>query len=91
MLTYAVFSGDKAALEPVLKDAAKKAELKKLIIAIEEKDEPIPEKYKLNKDADVTVVLYVNRIVQANHAFAKGKLTDKDIEAVVRDVSKIVK
>jgi len=91
MLTYAVFTGDKAAIEPTLKDVAKKAELKKLIIAIEEKDEPIPEKYKLNKDADVTVILYVNRLVQANHAFAKGKITDKDIEAVVKDVAKIVK
>lgn len=91
LLTYAVFSGDKAALEPVLKDAARKAELKKLVVAIEEKDEPIPAKYKISPDADVTVILYVDRIVKANHAFAKGKLTDAAIDAVVKDVAKIVK
>ena len=91
MYSFAVFSGDKAKLEPQLKDAAKKAELKKLVLAIEDAEDPIPERYKLSKDADVTVILYVDRVVKANHTFAKGKLTDKDIEAVVKDVQKIVK
>jgi hypothetical protein len=91
MFTFAVFSGDKAKLEPQLKDAAKKADLKKIVLAIEDKDEPIPAKYNLNAAADVTVILYVDHIVKANHTFAKGKLTDKDIDAIVADVSKIVK
>lgn len=90
MFSFAVFQGDKAKLEPQLKDAAKKAELKTTVLAIEDKEDPIPEKYALNKDADVTVVLYVNRVVKANYSFAKGKLTDKDIEAVVKDVAKII-
>ena len=92
MLSFAVFcGGSKAKLEPKLKEAARKAELKSLVLAIEEQDDPIPEKYALNKDADVTVILYVDRIVKANYSFAKGKLTDKDIDAVVKDVAKIVK
>ncbi|MBN9119878.1 MAG: hypothetical protein J0I06_12075 [Planctomycetes bacterium] len=90
MYSFAVFSGDKGKLEPQLKDAAKKAELKKLVLAIEDNEDPIPAKYNLNKDADVTVVLYVDRVVKANYSFAKGKLTDKDIETVVKDVKKIV-
>ena len=90
MYSFAVFQGDKTKLEPQLKDAAKKAELKKLVLAIEDKEDPIPEKYSLNKDADVTVILYVDRVVKANYSFAKGKLTDKDIETVVKSVSKIV-
>jgi len=36
------------------------------------------------------VVLYVDRTVKANYAFEKGKMTDKDIDAIVADVSKIV-
>ena len=90
MYSFAVFQGDKAKLEPQLKDAAKKAELKKLVLAIEDNEDPIPAKYNLNKDADVTVVLYVDRVVKANYSFAKGKITDKDIEAVIKDVAKIV-
>jgi hypothetical protein len=90
MFSFAVFQGDKAKLEPQLKDAAKKAELKKLVLAIEDKEDPIPEKYSLNKDADVTVILYVDRVVKANYSFGKGKLTDKDIETIVKGVSKIV-
>jgi hypothetical protein len=91
MFSFAVFSGNKTTLEPQLKDAAKKTELKTLVLAIDDPEDPIPAKYNLNKDADVTVILYVDRIVKANYSFAKGKMTDKDIEAVVKDVSKIVK
>ncbi|MBY0457489.1 MAG: hypothetical protein K2V38_09150 [Gemmataceae bacterium] len=90
MYSFGIFQGDKATLEPQLKEAAKKAALKSLVLAIEDKEDPIPEKYNLSKDADVTVILYVDRVVKANYSFAKGKLTDKDIEAVVKDVSKIV-
>ena len=35
-----------------------------------------PPKYKLNKDADVTVVLYTQHMVKANHAFGKGELKE---------------
>ncbi len=90
MYSFAVFQGDKAKLEPQLKDAAKKAELKKLVLAIEDTEDPIPAKYNLNKDADVTVILYVDRVVKANFSFEKGKLTDKDIDTIVKSVSKIV-
>jgi len=91
MFSFAVFSGDKAKLEPQLKDAAKKSELKTIVLAIEDSEDPIPAKYNLNKDADVTVILYVDRVVKANYSFAPGKLTDKDIDAIVKDVTKIVK
>jgi len=90
MHSFAVFSGNQAKLEPALKDAAKQADLKKLVLAIETTDDPIPAKYNLNKDADVTVILYVDRVVKVNYTFEKGKLTDKDIDAIVKDVGKIL-
>jgi hypothetical protein len=37
------------------------------------------------------VVLYKERVVKANRAFAKGKLTDKDIDTVSADLAKLVK
>lgn len=90
MYTFGIFQGDKTKLEPQLKDAAKKADLKAVTLAIEDKEDPIPAKYSLSPEADVTVVLYVDRVVKANYSFAKGKLGDKDIETVLKDVSKIV-
>jgi hypothetical protein len=45
--------------------------------------------YKLSPAADVTVVLYRQSRVVANHAFKKGELNEKAIEAVLRDVPRI--
>ncbi|MDP7020104.1 MAG: hypothetical protein QGG36_30180 [Pirellulaceae bacterium] len=51
-----------------------------------------PEKYKIAKNAEVTVHLWVGaKEVKANHAFSKGKLDKKGIVAVVTDTSKILK
>ena len=40
--------------------------------------------------ADVTVVLYTGMVVKANHAYAKGELSDKDVDGIVGEVSKIL-
>ena len=49
-----------------------------------------PGKYKIAKDAAVTVLYWNKSRVQANHAFAAGKLTSDDVKAVVADTSKIL-
>jgi hypothetical protein len=49
-----------------------------------------PPDYKIAKDADVTVLLWKKQTVEANHAFAKGGLDKKGIEAVIADTSKIL-
>ncbi len=88
MGSFVVFLSDKEGLDKELKDMANQAGLKKIVLAI---DNPAgPEKYKVAKDADVTVVLYNERVVKANYAFRKGQLRQKDIERIVADVSKIV-
>ena len=89
MGSFVVFCSSEEGLEGKLKTMAKDADLKKVVLAI---DNPAgPDKYKVAKDADVTVVLYVNRTAKANYAFEKGKLTEKDIETIIDDTSKIVK
>ena len=50
-----------------------------------------PEKYNINRDAEVTVILYKERVVKANHCFAKGKLSEKDVEMVSAEIGKLVK
>jgi len=49
-----------------------------------------PEGYNVARDADVTVVLYRERTVKANHAIKKGELKDTGIKAVVADLPKIL-
>ena len=49
-----------------------------------------PKGYKIAKAADVTVILYARYRVTGNHAFKKGELTAKAIDAIVADVSKIL-
>ncbi|HMC88780.1 MAG TPA: hypothetical protein VKI17_04495 [Gemmataceae bacterium] len=68
-------------LENIAKD------LKKVILCVG--DDKGPEKYNINKDADVTVVLYNKHQVVANFAFAKEKLTDKDVNEIVAAIEKM--
>jgi hypothetical protein len=87
--SFVVFCSNNDKLEGELKGFAEKANLKNVVLAIEEPAGP--EKYNINRDAEVTVILYKERVVQANHSFAKGKLTEKDIETVSAEIGKLVK
>jgi hypothetical protein len=88
MGSFVVFCSDEDGLEAKLKDLAKKQGLKKVVLTI---DNPSgPSGYNIAKGADVTVVLYNRRTVKANHSFKKGELKDKNIDAIVADVAKIV-
>jgi hypothetical protein len=49
-----------------------------------------PPGYDIAKDAAVTVVLYVKHKVTANHAFAKGKLTEQAVAQVLKSVDAVV-
>jgi hypothetical protein len=89
MGSYAVFCSDKDGLDKQLEKLADTQKLQKLVLSL---DNPAgPTDYKIAKDAEVTVLLYVKHEVKANHAFAKGKLDDAAITKVVADVAKIVK
>ena len=48
-----------------------------------------PPSYKLHKDADVTVMLFVNQKVVANFAFRADELDGTAIDAVLKDVAKL--
>lgn len=88
MGSYVVFLSDKEGLESQLKSMADKEGLKKIVLSI---DNPAgPQKYKIAKDAGVTVLLYTDHTVKSNFAFKKGELKDKDITAIVADVKKIL-
>jgi hypothetical protein len=88
MGSFAVFMTDSEAAADQLKNVVEKEKLQKLILSI---DNPSgPKAYSISRDADVTVLLYNEFTVRANHAFKKGELNDGAIQKVVSDVSKIV-
>lgn len=87
--SFAVFLSEAENLPERLKGAAEKHALKQVVLAI---DQPAgPDGFKVAQDADVTVVLYREYGVKANHAFRKGELTDQAIEKIVADLPKILK
>jgi hypothetical protein len=49
-----------------------------------------PDKYNINKEVDVTVLLYNKHKVAGCFAFAKEKLTEKDVTAIMAAVKKMV-
>ena len=66
----------------------KKENIKSLVLAID--NVAGPQAYNIAKDAEVTVVLYNKRTVKANYAFRKGELNEKAVEAIVKDIPKIL-
>jgi hypothetical protein len=88
MGSFAVFCSDMNGLESQLKTLAEQQKLKDLVLSI---DNPAgPKGYNIAKEAEVTVLLYNDFTVRANHSFKKGELNAKAVERVVADVSKIV-
>ncbi len=89
MGSFVVFLTDDKDMETKLKDVADKNGLKKCVLSI---DNPAgPKGYNVAETAEVTVVLYKDRKVEANHSFGKGELNGKSIANVIDDVKKITK
>ena len=86
--SFVVFCSDDEKMETKLKKEVKDSKLDKVVLAID--DKAGPEGYDVNKDADVTVVLYVERKVKSNFAFKKGEMKDKNIEAIEKAIPKIL-
>ena len=50
-----------------------------------------PRNYKIAKDAEVTVNLWVGHKTKANHAYAKGEFNEERVGQVIADTAKILK
>ena len=88
MASFIVFLSDEEDLEKKLKDLAEKEKIEHTVLTI---DNPSgPGNYRVAREADVTVVLYNRQTVKVNRAYKKGELKEKDIEEIVKDISKIL-
>jgi hypothetical protein len=83
-----VLTGKGGATRKELEGLAKDAGIKHVPLTMVQ-DTAGPPDYEIAKDADYTVLMWHRHKVKANHAF-KGDLADKDIEAVVGDIPKIL-
>ena len=73
------------------KELAEKNKVENVAIVVPEDHKNGPEEYKINPEAEITVLIYREGKVAANHAVAAGKLDKKEIESIVADTSKILK
>jgi len=88
MGSFVVFLNDDEGLNARLKKLATDNDLKRVVLSI---DNPAgPKEYKVARDADVTVVLYTDRNVKANHSFKRGELTPARVAPVIADLKKTV-
>ena len=76
--------GTRGELETLAKDAG----IKHVPLTMVQ-DSAGPPDYEIAKGADYTVLMWHRTNVKVNHAY-KGELADKDIEAIVGDISKIL-
>lgn len=82
-----VLTDDPDAVEPKLVELAKKHEIKVPLTVF---DGPAgPPSYKIQKEADTTVLMWNKSRVKSNDGFAKGKLDEKAITAVVKKADEL--
>ena len=91
MRSFAVFLTDDAdAMEKKLKDLAEKQKISENVPLAIVEDIAGPPAFKIDKDADVTVLLYTKGKVVSNFAFKAGELKEKDVKAIVAQLPKIL-
>jgi hypothetical protein len=71
------------------KDEKVKDSLEKLAKDSSIKNVPLTIDYEISQEGDVTVLMWKDGKVRVNHAY-KGELTDKDVDAVVADIPKVL-
>lgn len=87
MGSFVVIMTDDDKAEDALKKMAEKEKIKNVVLCV---DSPKgPEKWKLSKDANVTVLLYVKNTVKENFAFAKD-VDEKEADKIVEKLSAIL-
>ena len=94
MAAYVVLLSDSPdADEKKLKELAKKEKISKNVPLTVFEGVSGPESYKVAKDAEVTVMMWVGRQrnVKVNHAFRAGELKKASINKIVADTAKILK
>jgi hypothetical protein len=78
-----MIGADAESLKKATEEFAAKHGITRIAFVVPEDAKDGPADFNIAPDADVTVVCYKEGKVKANHAFAKGGLSDDKIDAVV--------
>lgn len=88
MGSFVVLLNDEADQPEKLRELSRQHKLKHIILSVD--DPQGPEGFGVTREADVTVMLYRDFEVRANHAFGMGELSPAGVKAVVADLPKIL-
>jgi hypothetical protein len=83
-------SDDADALKAAAKAFGDRQKPEHIAIVVPSDTQNGPRNFGISPEADVTVILYRDGKVAANHAFAPGKLTAEGISGVIEDTTKIL-
>jgi hypothetical protein len=83
-----ILTDDASKTSDQLKSLAKDANVKSIPLTLIDNLDG-PSVYQIAKDAEVTVMMWEGTKVKVNHAY-KGKVTDKEVNAIVADIPKIL-
>jgi hypothetical protein len=84
-----LLTDDPDAAESSLKKVAEKTHIKAIPLTVFENTIG-PTKYKIDENAAVTVMMWVDSDVKVNHAFAAGELNGEALAKIVADTKKIL-
>lgn len=84
-----LLTDDPDAAETKLKELAKKNQIKNVPLTIFD-GQTGPPSYKIQKDADTTVLMWNKSQLKSNHGFAKGKLGQSEVKTVSTETKKIL-
>src|SRR5262249_59434541 len=76
-------SNDQPTLDQQVVEWGKKHAIRQMPLGVFESEDG-PPSYRLARDADITVLLFVKKKVVANFAFRSGELNDERIEEVLK-------
>ena len=85
-----LLGSDKEALKRDAKKLVEKSKAENIAVVVPVDNEKGPDAYNVNPEADVTVLIYKQGTVEANHALASGKLSEQEIKKIIEDTSKIL-
>ena len=91
MGSFVSLLGDKPdQLKAAAKSFVKKNKIENIAFVVPEECKTGPSEYHLNPKADVTVLIYREGRVAANHALPAGALDAAEVKKIIADTSKIL-
>jgi len=77
-------------LKSTAKQFATKNKIENVALVVPEDHQNGPEDYKINPEAEVTVLIYRKGTIEASHAYPAGKFDKKAVAEVMADTGKIL-